>query len=84
MSGFLTVLGLALLPALGNFLSGLLAEFRYVSKRNLNLALHAAAGIVLAIVAVELAPRALRSTSGWVVGPSPSGWAASPMWALKG
>lgn len=68
MSGFLTVLGLALLPALGNFSGGLLAEFRHVSKRNLNQALHAAAGIVLAIVAVELVPRALQSTSGWIVG----------------
>ncbi|GAB4241534.1 MAG: hypothetical protein Kow0032_29530 [Methyloligellaceae bacterium] len=68
MSGLLTVLGLALLPAFGNFSGGLLAEFRQTSKRNLNRALHAAAGIVLAIVAVELVPRALENSSGWIVG----------------
>lgn len=68
MNDLLAVLGLALLPALGNFFGGLLAEFRRPSKRSLNRALHAAAGIVLAIVAVELLPRALQSVSGWLVG----------------
>ena len=68
MRDLLTVLGLALLPAVGNFSGGLIAEYRQPSKINLNRALHAAAGIVLAIVAVELVPRALASTSGWVVG----------------
>lgn len=68
MSELLTVIGLALLPALGNFAGGLLAEFRRPSKRSLNRALHAAAGIVLAIVAVELLPRALQNLSGWLVG----------------
>lgn len=68
MSELLTVIGLALLPALGNFAGGMLAELRRPSKRNVNRALHAAAGIVLAIVAVELLPRALQSVSGWMVG----------------
>lgn len=68
MSEFLIVIGLALLPALGNFSGGLIAEFRQTSKRNLNRALHAAAGIILAIIAVELMPRALESASGWIVG----------------
>lgn len=68
MSELSTVIGLALLPALGNFAGGLLAEFRRPSKRNLNRALHVAAGIVLAIVAVELLPRALQNLSGWLVG----------------
>ncbi len=68
MGDFLIVMGLALLPAIGNFSGGLIAEFRQTSKRNLNRALHAAAGIVLAIVAVELMPRALNSASGWVLG----------------
>ncbi len=36
--------------------------------RALNIALHAAAGIVLAVVAVEVMPRALDSLSGWTVG----------------
>ena len=67
MSDCAIVLGLALLPALGNFSGGLLAEYLPTSKRNLNRALHAASGIVIAIVAVELVPRALQATSGWIV-----------------
>ncbi len=65
MSAYLTVLGLAALPAVGNFAGGLLAELRPPSARGLNFALHAAAGIVLAVVAVELVPRALDGLSGW-------------------
>lgn len=68
MNDFVLVIGLALLPALGNFSGGLVAEVRQTSGRTLNFALHAAAGIVLAIVAVELVPRALDSVSGWIVG----------------
>ena len=68
MSELVTVVGLALLPALGNFAGGLLAEFRRPSQRNLNRALHFAAGIVLAVVAVELLPRALQNISGWLIG----------------
>jgi zinc transporter, ZIP family len=67
MTEFAVVLGLALFPALGNFFGGLLAEFVPTSKRTLNRALHAAAGIVIAIVAVELMPRALQATSGFLV-----------------
>lgn len=68
MTELVVVCGLALLPALGNFLGGLLAEVAPTSKRTLNRALHAAAGIVIAIVAVELMPHALEAASGWVVG----------------
>lgn len=67
MNGIWQVLGLALLPALGNFAGGRLAERFPVSKRQLNRALHAAAGIVLAVVAVELMPAALAQISAWVV-----------------
>lgn len=67
MDSIWQVLGLALLPALGNFAGGLLAERFPVSKRQLNRALHAAAGIVLAVVAVELMPEALAQVSAWVV-----------------
>lgn len=49
---------LALLPAAGNFAGGLAAEFVPVSRRTLSLALHVAAGIVLGVIALELAPRA--------------------------
>lgn len=67
MTGIWAVLGLALFPALGNFAGGLLAERFPVSQRSLNRALHAAAGIVLAVVAVELMPEALAQASAWVV-----------------
>ncbi|MGH6886504.1 MAG: hypothetical protein ACREGK_10575 [Geminicoccales bacterium] len=67
MSDYLVVFGLALLPAFGNFSGGLMAEYLPTSKRNLNRALHAASGIVIAIVAVELVPRALPATSGSIV-----------------
>ncbi len=63
--GLITVLLLALLPGLGNVAGGLLAEFTKASPRVLNWALHAASGIVLAIVSVELLPRALDALAGW-------------------
>lgn len=56
------VIALALLPALGNMGGGLLAEWLRPSKTLLNLALHAAAGIILAVVAVEVMPRALGAS----------------------
>jgi zinc transporter, ZIP family len=67
MNDFAVVLGLALFPALGNFFGGLFADLVPISKRPLNRALHAVAGVVIAIVAVELMPRALQATSGWLV-----------------
>ena len=57
MSDLLSVLAVALLPAAGNFGGALLAEFGQASKTRLNQALHAAAGIVIAIVAIELLPQ---------------------------
>ncbi len=67
MNGFLIVLALAALPALGNLAGGLLAEVVEVSPRTLSLALHAAAGIVLAVVGVELLPEALTAERPWIV-----------------
>lgn len=61
----LSVLGFALLPAAGNFSGGLLAEWLRPSPRALNRALHAAAGIILAVIAVEVMPRALDATATW-------------------
>lgn len=61
------VLLLSLLPGAGNFVGGMLAEFGKTSDRLLNWALHAASGIVIAIVAVELMPEALKSLAGWWV-----------------
>lgn len=56
---------LSILPGAGNFSGGMLAEFGKTSGRLLNWALHAASGIVIAIVSVELIPEALRVLSGW-------------------
>ncbi len=39
-----------------------------MSQRTLSLALHAAAGIVLAVVAVELLPEAFADAPAWLVG----------------
>ena len=59
MAELLVVLGLATIPAAANLAGGLLAEVRPVSDRTLSLALHGAAGIVLAVVAIELMPEVL-------------------------
>ena len=66
MDGYLLVLALAALPALGNFAGGLLAEAFDVSQRVLSLALHLAAGIVIGVVGLELLPRALEASQPWV------------------
>lgn len=66
MEGFLLLLGLAALPAAGNFLGGIASEFFDVSERALSLALHLAAGIVLAVVGLELMPEALTAAPPWV------------------
>lgn len=65
MTGLWLVLLLSLLPGAGNFAGGMAAEFWKTSPRLLNWALHAASGIVIAIVAVELIPEALGSLAGW-------------------
>jgi ZIP family zinc transporter len=64
----LTVLLLALLPAGGNMAGAMLAELIPVSDQWLDRALHAAAGVVIAIVAIEILPEALATVSGWVLG----------------
>lgn len=66
MEGYGLVLALAALPALGNFAGGAAAEIFPVSSKGLSLALHAAAGIVLAVVGLELMPEALDSSAPWV------------------
>lgn len=76
MSDFWAVAGLALLPAGGNFAGGLLAEIRPPSARILSLALHAAAGILIAMVSIELTPRAVEALSGWTIAATFLGGAA--------
>lgn len=59
MAEYSLVLVLALMPTLGNFAGGVIAEFVDASPRLVSRALHAAAGVVSAVVAVELMPNAL-------------------------
>ncbi|MFF9141040.1 ZIP family metal transporter [Streptomyces albogriseolus] len=66
MNGLTTVLLLALIPAVANFLGGLLSEVVPSSGRILSAALHLATGIVIAVVGLELMPRALEADPGWV------------------
>ena len=65
MQEYLVVLALAALPAAGNFAGGLLAEFVPLSDRRLSFALHAAAGIVLAVVGIELMGQVLLAEPPW-------------------
>lgn len=69
MSEFLPILLLCLLPAGGNFAGGLLAEYVPTTPRVINYALHGAAGIILAVVSIELMPKAIEGAGGaaWVV-----------------
>ncbi|MFW7382218.1 MAG: ZIP family metal transporter [Oligoflexus sp.] len=61
------VLALASLTTLGNYVGGFFAEMVKVTGKRLNLALHAAAGILFAVVGVELIPRALQEAPPWQV-----------------
>ena len=67
MDGFLKVMLFAAMPAVGNFFGGLLAEFMNVSQKSLSLALHLAAGIILAVIGIELMPAALEAEQQWIV-----------------
>lgn len=67
MQNLLTIVGLASLPAVGNFFGGLLSEWINPSKTFINRALHAAAGIILAVISVEVMPNALRVAPVWLL-----------------
>lgn len=56
VTGLWAAVVLALIPGVGNFLGAMAAEVRAASPRVLKRTLHAAAGVVIAIVAVELVP----------------------------
>ncbi len=66
MSDYLLAVALAALPAIVNFAGGLVAEFTDVSERVLSLALHAALGILIAVIGLELMPEALAVERPWV------------------
>lgn len=67
MNELLVIFLYSLLPVLGTFAGGLAAEFFQISKKNLSLALHAATGIILAVISVELIPRSLNATTPGIV-----------------
>lgn len=66
MTGLAYVLAIALLPAAGNLLGILIAELFAVAARFIGAALHAAAGIAIAVVSIELVPAALPMTPPWL------------------
>ena len=66
-TGLWMVVGLALRPAAGNFAGGVLADWLQPSQRLLNLSLHAAAGVILAVIAVEVMPEALPVAPAWLL-----------------
>lgn len=66
MDGFALVVALAALPAAANFVGGVVSEVVDVSEKALSVALHLAAGIVFAVVGIELMPEALTGSPAWV------------------
>ena len=62
------VVVLALLPGIGNLVGAVVAELVTPSQRMLSAALHGAAGIVIAIVALELIPEARNVLQPALVG----------------
>ena len=66
LTEFLFVLVLSALPVISNFIGATIAEALPLSKQTLGLALHAAAGVLLAIVSTELIPRVLIAKPAWV------------------
>ena len=67
MNEFLLIILFSLLPALGTFAGGTIAEFFKISRKNFSLALHAATGIILAVISVVLIPQALKASTPWIV-----------------
>ena len=67
MTSYLQVLALALMPGLGSFAGGLTAEVVAATPRILSRALHAAAGIAIAVVAVEMMPEVLGGAPPWAI-----------------
>jgi len=65
MSDFLFALTLSALPVVSNFIGAMIAEALPFSKQTLGLALHAAAGVLLAIASTELLPRVVIAKPAW-------------------
>ena len=67
MNEFYVLLIFSLLPALGTFVGGAVAEIFTISRNTYSLTLHAAAGIILAVISVVLLPEALKTTSPTII-----------------
>jgi len=78
------VIVLALLPFAGNFTGGLVAEFVQTTKRRVSVALHGAAGIIFAVIGVELMPRTLSNTEPWIVVLALCLGGAAAVWSKRG
>lgn len=59
----LDVMLLALLPGAGNLIGSALGELTRPPRRLVGVALHAAAGVAIAVVSMELVPRAVEDGS---------------------
>ena len=66
MFEFLTILALALLPVGGNLFGALISELSRTPKWVIGAALHAAAGVAVALVSVDLVPRIIDTTETWL------------------
>jgi ZIP family zinc transporter len=67
MEQYWYAMGLAMLPIVGNFAGGLIAEFLHLPGKVLSFALHFAAGIIMAVVGIELMGTALQASEPWIV-----------------
>lgn len=67
VSEFVTVLLLSAMPAVGNMVGGLTAELFRIPEETLSLALHVAAGIIIAVVGIELIPTTLEANPPWLM-----------------
>jgi len=63
-----SVLALALLPPAGSLVGSFLAENLRTPKWIVGAGLHAATGVAIAVVSIELMPRILPSTPKWIIG----------------
>lgn len=65
MHGYPAVLALISISVLGDLIGGGLAEFIRVSYRTMSLMLHFSAGVILAVIGVELMPHAVEVHLPW-------------------
>src|SRR5688572_18071359 len=67
MDDFLLVLAVSLLPAGGNIIGGFLAESLRTPPWVIGAALHAAVGVAIAVISVDLMPCILEATPVWLI-----------------